>query len=167
MNVVCKLPLSSQPAIEQLGRGLRALLIVWAVWQGPVPWCHAHGTLGNTAASSHEFLRLHLSSHHAAIDPCSNLYFCWHVHFDFPTQENDSSDKDHNRPVRTINAELTTSGLNNLVRTAVMDCLNAASVGTDCAALAVRLTPAGGAQHFFDGFAPELAPPLRFGILRC
>jgi hypothetical protein len=167
MNLVFKLPLSLQPAVEQLGRALRALLIVWAAWQGPVPWCHAHGTLGNSAAGSHEFLRSHLSSHHAAIDPCSDLHFCWHVHYDFPTQGNESSSQDTNRPVRTTNAELTTSGLNNLVRCATVDCLNAAPVVTGCAALAARLTRAIDAQHFFDGFAPALALPLRFGILRC
>jgi hypothetical protein len=167
MDFFCKPTLSFQPAREQLRRAIRALLIVWAAWQGPVPWCHAHGTLGNTEVDSHAFLRSHLSSHHAAIDPCGDLHFCWHVHYDFPTQGNESPNQDGNRPVRTTNAELTTSGLNNLVRIAAIDCLNAAADTTGCATLAAQLTPADGAQHFFDGFAPELAPPLRFGILRC
>ncbi len=167
MDFFCKPPLSFQPACEQLGRAIRALLIVWAAWQGPVPWCHAHGTLANTEAGAHEFLRSHLSSHHAAINPCVDLHFCWHVHYDFPIQRNESSNQDGNRPVRATNAELTTSGLNNLVRIAAFDCPNDAADATGCDTLAAQLAPIGGAQHFFDGFAPKLAPPLRFGILRC
>lgn len=159
--------LSFSPAGEQVGRVMRALLIIWAAWQGPVPWWHSHGTLANSAANSQEFLREHLSLHHSAIDPCDDLHFCWHVHFDFPAQSKDSSNPEGNRPVGATNAELAPCGHHQLARTAASDGLSTAIDVTDGGVLAAQLSPNSGGQHFFDGFAPELALPLRFGVLRC
>jgi hypothetical protein len=167
MDFFRKSPLSFSPAGEQVGRVMRALLIVWAAWQGPVPWWHSHGTLANSAANSQEFLREHLSSHHSAIDPCDDLRFCWHVHFDFPAHGRDSSNQDGNRPVGTMNAELAPSGLHQLARTAAFDVPYTAVDVIDGGVLSVQLSPGSGGQHFFDGFAPELALPLRFGVMRC
>lgn len=145
---------------------MRALLIIWAAWQGPVPWCHSHGTLANSSAGAQEFLRAHLSSHHATIDPCCDLHFCWHVHFDFPTPGSDSSNHDGNRPIRITHSDLTASSFNQLVRDAAINPLEISPAVT-YGDLPITPPSLAGGQHFFDGFAPQLAPPLRFGVLRC
>lgn len=157
-------PLLPQPACKQLVRVLRAVLIVWAAWQGPLPWCHAHGTLSNSAAASQRFLQAHLCSHHAGVDPCCDVCFRWHVHYDFPAQ-GDVPEHDGNRPVRTTSAELVDSGLNQRVECSSV-CFAAVASELPGDLLAEQLSAAA-PQHFFDGFAPDLAPPLRFGILRC
>ena len=166
MSPLLPAPFSCQSACEQLGRVLRAVLIVWAAWQGPFPWCHAHGTLSDSGTASQQSLRAHLCSHHTAVDPSCDVCFGWHVHYDFPSP-GDTSERNGNRPVRTTNAELVNSGLNHFVDSSISVCFAAVASALTCDSLAAQFASASAPQHFFDGFAPDLAPPLRFGILRC
>ncbi|WP_254513658.1 hypothetical protein [Anatilimnocola floriformis] len=159
----------STPAISACGhlvRVVRVLLILWAAWHGPLPWCHSHGTLGNTTAGDQGFLRAHLLSHHGSVDPCCSVCFGWHFHIDFPPGENDSEGARSTLSLRHLTSGLQEANLTALVKSAAdaTDCNACMSVVAPTFAQPTVCDPV---EHFFDGFAPSLAMPLRFGVIRC
>lgn len=144
---------------------LRACLVL-AAWQGPIPWCHWHGSLA--AAADDPWLIEHLQVHHAAPPACDHECLGWHFHCDFRgavggDSQPSSGDARHQLPA-TAAAErcVGPSPGSESVPLAV----DAAE--SEAAGVAYGLPLAGLRQlHFFDAFAPALALPLRLGRLIC
>ncbi len=67
-------------------------LLVLCLWQGPLPVCHAHGTLASEPEAARPWLAAHLETHHASVDPCELTFFGWHVHFEVPSSEGEPSE---------------------------------------------------------------------------
>lgn len=61
------------------------LLLILLAWQGPVPICHAHGTLATDALRSPE-LAGHLVEAHADLNPTADIFFDWHWHWVLPCE---------------------------------------------------------------------------------
>jgi hypothetical protein len=148
--------------------GLRCVLLIVA-WQGPMPWCHCHGTLATLTDQSPQWLSEHLRSHHAALSPFSNAVLGWHVHFEYPSP----SDEDSDQPVRPRQDRLLVTSLDSaaelMTRAATTPTLHPDSqvdVGHDRATLIDRAQSVA-TSHFYDGFAPSLSLPQRFCVSRC
>lgn len=61
------------------------LLLILLAWQGPVPICHAHGTLATDTLHSPE-LAGHLVEAHADLNPTADIFFDWHWHWVLPCE---------------------------------------------------------------------------------
>lgn len=148
---------------------LRCVLVVF-VWQGPVPWCHRHGTLANTPDSAISWLQEHLRTHHSSIGVNAEVSFGWHVHFDFPIPVDDDSngpnvpDQDRLPPVSSLD-------------TVSASIARAASDSSDLAA-AHRVNLSGDTRvianglllevtHFYEASAPSCSLSVRFCVSRC
>lgn len=144
----------------------RCLLLI-AAWQGPIPWCHCHGTLANTAQASSTWLAEHLISYHSTALAFLNVDFGWHFHVAFPSKPGDddgSSPMQHRELLPQTNSS-----------TMLVDC--ARQLAEIASVEAVPFSQIASARleanaptlsaHFFDGFAPSLPLPLRFCIARC
>ena len=154
----------SREAKRGWGAVLRCLLI-FAVWQGPIPWWHSHGALAKGPSVSASWLPAHLAKFHPVCGLTSPAVG-WHMHLFYPATP--TGENGGNEPVQE----------QNLLPSALTDSLLAVvSTGSTAAALDLSFlevaqgpssrersaTPA----HFFDGFAPTLALPLRLGVARC
>lgn len=145
---------------------LRWLLLL-AAWQGPIPWCHSHGTLSSSPSLS-PWLVEHLQSHHPCVDPAAQLTFGWHFHTRMPGDPREDPDEpsapDQERlPLTNSGDSLATC----LVRASIASPLPLASLEHRLPAslVAVRYDGASSA-HFFDSFAPDLALPMRLCVSR-
>jgi hypothetical protein len=156
-----------------VGHWLRAVLVLWVAWQGPLPWCHVHGSQASAASDQRitpgqQWLAEHLRSHHGAVDPLLCQSFPLHFHFDFPASSGDSERGTDSQAPRLppSDSQLThQTGFNRLAPAPL-----AVTPGCDLACLALVAAKQDGAQetlHFFDSFASSLAVPLRFCVIRC
>jgi hypothetical protein len=156
-----------------VGHWLRAVLVLWVAWQGPLPWCHVHGSLASAASGqrttpSQIWLAEHLRSHHGAIDPSVCQSFPLHFHFDFPASSGDPDQSTNHQTPRLPPGDSQLAhqtAFNRLAPTPL-----AVTPGCDLACLALVAAKQDGAPetlHFFDRFAPSLALPLRFCVIRC
>ncbi len=142
---------------------LRCLLLL-AVWQGPIPWCHCHGTVDHLELSPG--LPEHLRSHHAGHDPYG--HGCWHLHFILPetggqTPGEPSEDRYQRLPMIST-ADASPAEVDSLWdEMPVSEVLFVQSAVPSAAIRNAGLSTA----HFYDGFAPELALPMRFCVARC
>ena len=147
-------------------------LLVLTVWQGPVLWCHCHGTLANAAQvnscdSNLGILAEHLQDYHSQVDPFANLFFGWHFHVDLPTSDvNDPGSSDepiHDLPVAgEENGTVILSRIGNALSMASQ--FDGWHLFTDQSSVHDVLTVCMRPQpltHFLDSFAPTLALPLR------
>lgn len=157
---------SKKTGIGRWVQSLRWLLLVLVVLQGPIPWCHCHGTLAS-APGSFSWLGDHLQSHHASVSPLASDSFGWHFHVDVPNSSGDNPDQpaepDRDRSPTTN----TTDGLSVLLAD---NALNTHQVALDDdlshkRAIAM-LVGSQNTAHFFDSFAPTLPLPLRFCVMR-
>jgi len=149
-------------------RLMRCLLVI-ATWQAPLPVCHNHGTLATAPAESTTWLAEHLWSHHAAINPLSDLMLGWHLHFAFPDSQDERPDspKPHRQPVAVADGLASWDGFERLQappgplmshQAHLVHRVSCSPPPLD----GVRL-PSG----FFADFAPEMPLPVRLGGLRC
>lgn len=143
------------------------LLLALAVWQGPVPWFHCHGTHSVLAVEA-QSLRLHLQLFHPEVDPEGDEELGWHLHLRLP--ESGQPPLAVSRGPQPVDASRILA-LDQLQRDAQAD----AAFGT--VPLAATL-PRGGLLSvqareqqlsrggFFATFAPSLALPQRLGVYR-
>jgi hypothetical protein len=154
----------SREAKSGRGVALRCLLI-FAVWQGPIPWWHSHGALATGPNVSASWLPGHLARYHPACGLTSPVVG-WHMHLFYPAPP--TGENGGNEPLQE----------QNLLPSALTDSLlTVASMASTATALdpsfwQVAQSPLSRDRsatplHFFDGFAPTLALPLRFGVARC
>lgn len=62
-----------------------AMLLILLAWQGPIPVCHAHGTLKAERLPSLE-LASHLIESHSAGDVSTASFIDWHWHWVMPDE---------------------------------------------------------------------------------
>jgi len=63
--------------------GMLRLCLIVSMWNGPLPWLEAHGSLAHSEElNSH--LAQHLSQFHPTADLFQSAAFDWHLHFFFP-----------------------------------------------------------------------------------
>lgn len=161
-----KTPNLRSRASQHVGVLVRALLILWSAWNGPLPWCHSHGTLANASIVDQNILREHLRSHHAFVEPTtSDVDFGWHFHMELPSEGHGAPERLH---LRQMIATAGGSGLDGTIRVAGVSEGTATYIGS-LAAQRPNAQSEGNSPvtHFFDGFAANLSLPLRFGVLRC
>lgn len=154
----CKRPVSTLVA--------RCLLLV-AAWQGPIPWCHCHGTLANTAESASTSLAEHLNSYHSTALAFLNVDFGWHFHATFPAEPGDDDGSAPTRHRELLpqpnDSAMLVDCARQLAEIAPIDAVPVSQLAsTRLEADAPTLS-----AHFFDGFAPSLPLPLRFCVARC
>jgi len=56
------------------------VLAILLLWQGPIPICHAHGTLANSAVATAD-LADHLVEAHQSLNPLDDVFVPWHWHW--------------------------------------------------------------------------------------
>lgn len=79
---------ASFPSLNSLRRIVKKLVVRqrWGVlailllWQGPIPICHAHGTLANSAVATSD-LADHLVEAHQSLNPLDDVFVPWHWHW--------------------------------------------------------------------------------------
>lgn len=149
-----------------LSLAVRCLLAL-AAWQGPIPWCHCHGTLVHANDADASWLSEHLQSYHTAALALLNVDFGWHFHVAFPDapgQDDDSSAPKRRELLPQIDA--TTSLLESSRLFVEIPAIDSAIlvqvIAPRCSGDALSMS-----AHFFDGFAPSLPLPLRFCVSRC
>lgn len=145
---------------------LRCCLLL-AAWQGPIPWCHYHGTLADGPTASLAHLVKHLQSYHTSLDPLSNVLLGWHFHF-LPTPASEDSPRSAEpEPPRLLVRNASDSLPDQLAEAAgstqAVDAIFIASQPL----LAVSAEREERCEHFFAGFAPRLSLPMRLGVARC
>lgn len=189
---------------------LRCCLML-AAWQGPIPWCHFHGTLVAQQAVESKTacavecgacqadrgpgiqepgiqepdtqaigFAVHLRTHHAAIDPFSEIDFGWHLHVDLPCSlcdaplrsdplQNDSSDRvptAHDLPLVSDSTAMQSiaSAFRMLNEFARLTCeLQGRQILPLSPAARSELYP----THFLDDFASGLPLPMRLCVVLC
>ena len=148
---------------------LRCILL-FGVWQGPRPWCHSHGTLCNSPDVLCTAFEDHLRSHHATVDPLSNLFLGWHVHVDLPATSTGDGDQHPNSGAQLLLSLVSVDRqTESLSRAALMLGIPTASLieqqqGNSAIAVSAQLRYS---AHFLDAFAPSLPLPLRLCVNRC
>jgi len=137
------------------------LLLLFSVWQGPLPWFHCHGALAE-AGENQAWLIQHLQTHHRSVPLDAKISFGWHFHVDLPMSDSDGGDQDARKSCLAVSA--------------IASQASAASCADLCPAPAFQrispkvvsrppcLSAAGKILHFFDSFADSLAVPLRFCV---
>lgn len=63
--------------------GLLRLCLIVSMWNGPLPWVDAHGSLAHCQEVNPHLAR-HLSQFHPTADLFQSEMFDWHMHFFFP-----------------------------------------------------------------------------------
>ena len=136
-------------------------MLVLAVWTGPVPYCHCHGTLNDASEQSFEWLGKHLQVYHEADDLFADIDFGWHLHLPDPAEEDTDQPEWLSR----------SGGGGKAVSSISLNCLDGHGYSpwmltthpqAPSAMVAVRK-----ARTFFGSFAAKLPLPLRFGVIRC
>jgi len=165
------IPTVTQAIARRATRLLHWVLLLAVAWQGPIPWCHCHGSLASSTAQSSSWLANHLQSYHPTTALLSNQGFGWHFHAILPKSSNDDpnqrSDTDQNRhPTPDVTASFS-HWLAHCARVSTSSL--AAFEGPIGGCGAVLLAPAWRVRHtahFYASFAPTLPLPLRFGVQR-
>jgi hypothetical protein len=136
---------------------LRCSLIL-AAWQGPIPWCHCHGTLAGEPATNQQWLAGHLHSQHVSTSPFANVDFGWHLHAQLP----DAPDEHGKVPANPAKHRLPTLGSGSEFDGS---CGGSILHGADQFAAfgaATNTAP----THSFDSFAPSVALLVRLRVMR-
>lgn len=158
-------------ASRWLSLALRCGLILCA-WQGPIPWCHAHAAQDRQPALEGWFAR-HYQTRHLGLSEalCANLG--WHVHLDSPWDDagEHHGEERQSAPPPRLPSELgsslrgvCTAGEWFAPARGTSDFLVWSVCVNEDASTSRRtpLTP----HHFWEGFAPSLALPVRLGVIR-
>lgn len=77
--------MNSKAIFSRLRHCRMHLLLMLLAWQGPVPICHAHGTLATDSLNSPE-LAGHLVQAHSDLNPTADIFFDWHWHWVLPCE---------------------------------------------------------------------------------
>jgi hypothetical protein len=144
---------------------LRLVLVICA-WQGPLPYWHAHSTAVDVAEGSPSLCE-HLRLWHGSADAGSAECSCGHWHFEYPHAPDEGEPGSH--PGKDRLATLAAAGAQIAAPDAATFDVSPLQVIETGRSDSGRLDAPGRntATHFFDGFAPSLSSPLRFGVLRC
>ncbi len=162
----------AQPFDVRNRRGifLRLVLVVCA-WQGPLPVVHAHAaavdSVDDSAAESSTCLVEHLRTWHCGDEACSGECREWHLHFEYPHPSHDGTPT--SQPAKDRLATIAAADF-DAASSACGTPSQPASFSIDHDGRERSQLPSLGrnaAAHFFDGFAPTLPLPLRFGVMRC
>ena len=62
---------------------LWGIFLIVLAWQGPIPICHAHGTLKSDPLATAN-LAVHLVQDHSDINPSADIFVDWHWHWVMP-----------------------------------------------------------------------------------
>lgn len=141
-------------------------LLMLCLWQGPLPVCHAHGTLADAPEANRPWLAAHLAAHHASVDPCELTFFGWHIHFEAPASEGEPSESPSPSLRLPLVAGTTADG--------VWGDWCGFAEGVDAfetlempQAPQFPLLARGSRPGFFPNDAGALPLPLRLGVARC
>lgn len=143
--------------------------LVLALWQGPLPVMHSHGTLAHASVDTELWLSEHLTSDHADIAPAADIVFGWHFHLAMPGSDEDSSE--HASPPVPDFAEAGTAAAWTSLLRGLGDCamwVPATSITAPLGGSAMvpdRSHPS--AHGFFATFATDMPLPLRPGVMHC
>lgn len=162
-------PALDLPSMSPLGRTagssrisvcFRALLLL-AIWTGPLPYCHCHGTLFDSENPGSSWLLNHLQSFHADASLFADVDFGWHLHFSSP---GDSEEEDSPQA-----RWLSFAGTTTAVSACLQDLRSLVPLTIAAAAsTSGKVMPATyAAGPFLTNFAPSLPVPLRLGVIRC
>jgi hypothetical protein len=150
-----------------------------SLWQGPMPWCHHHGSLeevhrvqGSQATHSSNagwWWKRHLQSQHVSAMPLANVTLGWHVHVGIPTSSGEcpDSDRDHQTGLALPRSNTDVDLLQSIDLAAQYHPFAAYESWIGLVALQWSGDESSYHHHFFDGYASTLALPLRFGVIRC
>jgi hypothetical protein len=142
-------------------------LLMFSLWQAPLPVWHSHGTLAADSSESCHWLARHLESHHAEVDPVDDVPLGWHVHFEMPDSDGEPSESPG--PSARLPAPSTVT----IERAQLLEVFPfAADVVTSplpgiVTNPACVIGPPGRCLGFFTHYAASLALPLRLGVARC
>ena len=137
------------------------VILLLAVWTGPIPYCHSHGTLVGAETTCSGYLINHLQAFHTDAPLFANVDFGWHVHFSVPTnseEDEPTQTKWLSNPCSATTVSASLQGLRSLDPWIFPAC-NLTLGQSKPAAHAVKF--------FFEDYAPSLALPLRLGVIRC
>lgn len=137
-------------------------VLLFSAWQSPIPWCHCHGTLAAEEATDRCWLAEHLHAYHPQAGLFANVFFDLHFHADFPTEPGDDSHESTPRKPARLPAPQIEFAAVSVPAPAICD---VSFLATDELSPSVVVAP-DGANTFFERYAPNLALPLRFGVLR-
>lgn len=147
------------------------LVLLLAAWQGPIPWCHSHGSVAAGSEQSLNWLGEHLRCYHGAIAADCEAFFGWHIHADFPIKPIDGPDQSPGKcpaefPVKIVGGSrlADTQGDDELTALRLLSALDSPCLGRSIASQPVL---AALSTHFFDCYAATLPLPLRFCVQRC
>ncbi len=148
--------------------GLRWLLLL-AVWQGPLPWLHAHGTLGDFDFPGNLWLVQHLQQHHPAMETEVGGCLGWHVHIFYPC----SSPEEREHSLAPVCEQFLAGNTGSHLTTALIRALwDQSDILQQTAfqkfqTLSLFCRTPGLSPCFYERYAVELAMPMRFCVVRC
>jgi hypothetical protein len=147
---------------------LQCLLLITA-WNGPVLYCHSHGTLANTSSHLTGWLGKHLQTYHPEVSLFANQLFQWHVHVELPSQPGRAPEDDSQRlPQATPLIVAGETGVMFAGRiTEPVPAWMLVEIELPRGASIAGRSSFAQIDHFFGAFAPTLAVPLRFCVIRC
>lgn len=144
-------------------------LLLLTTWQGPVPWCHCHGTLANSPGVASSLLAEHLRTHHCSLDPFANILLGWHLHLDIPgTAGEQPAEKVPPQPellpvispVDSVNSSIAQAAEQLCPAVELLACVSEGIAGRSCAISDHQQS------HFFVTFASSLSLPERLCVSR-
>lgn len=137
------------------------VLLLLAIWTGPIPYCHCHGTLFDSENPCSSWLLGHLQAFHADASLFADVNFGWHLHFSPPGNSEDQ-ESPQARWLSFPGAATTVSACLQDLRS-----LDSLVIPADNLTSG-KVKPAEyAAGPFFISFAPSLPVPLRLGVMRC
>lgn len=140
---------------------LRVVLLL-VVWNGPLPYCHCHGTLQSVTFENASWLFKHLKSHHGDTMLYADTTFGWHLHFRSPAPWEDNQESSTNcySPCQPVLGSNAVPHSEPRIIAYVCDLVHSESrpqlVEREFAA-----------NPFYENYAAALPLPLRFGVSRC
>ncbi len=137
------------------------ILLLLAVWTGPIPYCHCHGTMIGVDANCPSWLLNHLQAFHADSPLRTDVSLGWHLHFSTPENSEDGES--------TWAKWLSFSGTPSAVSACLQDLRLADRLILPLWNVTCRNSQpiASRVAFFFESFAPSLPLPLRLGVIRC
>ncbi|MEW4453364.1 hypothetical protein AB1L30_11855 [Bremerella sp. JC817] len=139
------------------------VVLLLAVWTGPLPYFHCHGSLLNAVSMDSLWLFNHLSSSHRDAALCEDVDFGWHIHFGEPGSEKE----------RRLAAKwLSLGGGGTETATVVgdaraIDWLTSPDFSVASALPGSPEPRSCSIGAFHSTYAVSLPLPLRFGVVRC
>jgi hypothetical protein len=145
---------------------LRAMILLSLAWQGPIPWCHSHGTWNQLPVASRSWLASHLCAYHPGDSGCTGECLGWHFHAVFPGTNPEDAPQQPGTDIGQL-AVPAPCDVECEPLSRHLPFLRLPSQDSRHGSVAVASAGTwDGGTHFFDCFAPSLAFPVRLGVLR-